>query len=351
MHTRRSFVSGLVGFLAMVSVGVALAADTTPAQPVKVPPADVIRANTLQWVAERAVKDKDVLTEIGKLWAFGETPPAADERFELVIRSFSLADPDTKAFVEACRLSAAPLLAPEAKPLTNESFGPFYLAHVRLYYGRYLAHRQMYDEALEVLKAPGLDDVADPASWLFFKAVCEHRLLKKADGLKTLDRLLNKTPDVPVRYSTLAGLMQSDLEALRDESLDEISRKMKDVERRLTLGRTGPKVRKVEDEIVASLDELIKKIEQQQGGGGGGGGQGGNSNQSGNAAQDSSVKGATAPGNVDKKKMKNEGGWGALPDKSRARAKDQISRDFPANYRDAVEQYFKKLATRTEEKK
>jgi len=347
MNTRRLIrvVTMFAVVTALVPIG--FAADKPTPQPVKVPPADVVRAGTLQWVAERGVIDKDVLTAIGKLWAFGDTVPSADERFELVIRTFALADRDTQAFIDACRLNTAPLLAPEAKPLANDSAGPFYLAHLRQYYGRYLTHRQMFEEALEVLNGPGLDSVADPASWLFFKAVCEHRLLKKSDGLKTLDRLLNHTPDVPVRYSTLAGLMQSDLEALRDESLDEISRKMKDVERRLTLGRTGPKVRKVEDEIVASLDELIKKIEQQQGGGGGGE-QGGNTNQPNDGARDSSVKGSTAPGTVDKKKTKTEGGWGSLPDKSRARAKDQISRDFPANYRDAVEQYFKKLATRTE---
>jgi hypothetical protein len=350
MNSQQKLRSMLTATVVVTLAVPGLAADKPTPQPVKVPPADVVRASTLQWVAERGVTDKELLTSIGKLWAFGDPVPSADERFELVIRSFGLADRDTQAFLDACRLNAAPLLAPEAKPLANDSAGPFYLAHLRLYYGRYLTHRQMFEEALEVLNSPGLEDVADPASWLFFKAVCEHRLLRKADGLKTLDRLVNHTPDVPVRYFTLAGLMQSDLEALRDESLDEISRKMKDVERRLTLGRTGPKVRKVEDEIVASLDELIKKIEQQQGGGGGGG-QGGPGNQPNDAARDSSVKGSTAPGNVDKKKVKTEGGWGSLPDKSRARAKDQITRDFPANYRDAVEQYFKKLATRTEEGK
>ena len=59
--------------------------------------------------------------------------------------------------------------------------------------------------------------------------------------------------------------MQHDLQGLKKDSLSEISRKMKDVERRLGLGRGGQRVQKEEDEIVASLDAIIEKLEQQGG--------------------------------------------------------------------------------------
>ena len=58
------------------------------------------------------------------------------------------------------------------------------------------------------------------------------------------------------------------------------------------------------------------------------------------------MKGATAPGDVDKKKLSNRAGWGALPPKEEARAKNLINRNFPSHYRQAVEEYFKKLASR-----
>jgi hypothetical protein len=115
------------------------------------------------------------------------------------------------------------------------------------------------------------------------------------------------------------------------------------VERRLTLGRAGQKVQKKEEEIVATLDEIIKRIEEQQGGGGGGGG---SQNRSSSPAQDSVVKGSTAPGKVDPKKLKNEGQWGDLPPRARAKAKDLIAREFPAHYRDAIEEFTKKAAAR-----
>src|SRR5262249_223782 len=151
--------------------------------------------------------------------------------------------------------------------------GRFYAANLSLFYGRYLAHRQMFEEALDVLGRTSIADVVDPASLLFFKAVCQHHLLMKNDGLTTIEQLLKNTEGVPVRYSTVASLMQCDVEGLRDQSLDEVARKMTDVERRLGLGRTGQKVQKKEDEIIVTLDELIKKIEDQQGGGGGAAGQ------------------------------------------------------------------------------
>jgi hypothetical protein len=165
----------------------------------------------------------------------------------------------------------------------------------------------------------------------------------KTEGLQTIEQLLKNTEGVPVRYSTVAALMQYDLEALREQSLDEVARKMTDVERRLGLGRTGEKVQKKEEEIVIALDELIKKVEEQNGGGGGAGGQ---ANRSTAPANDSVIKGSTAPGTVDPKKAKNTGEWGDLPFKARAKAKDQIAREFPAHYRDAIDEYTKKAANR-----
>ena len=136
---------------------------------------------------------------------------------------------------------------------------------MQLYFGRFLAQKQMYDEALELLAALETKTVVDPAGLLYFKAVCEHQLLKKTEGLATIRTLLENTTAVPLRYKTTAELMQHDLKSLKKDSLSEISRKMKDVERRLDLGRGGQRVQKQEDEIVASLDAIIEKLEQQGG--------------------------------------------------------------------------------------
>ena len=58
------------------------------------------------------------------------------------------------------------------------------------------------------------------------------------------------------------------------------------------------------------------------------------------------MKGSTAPGEADSKSYPKQGKWGDLPPKEEAKAKQLIGREFPSHYRQAVEEYFKKIAER-----
>lgn len=337
-------VLGLVCWGALLGAAAAAAESKSGGMLLAPPTAEVARAKTAEWITLRGVVDPALLSQIDKLWKFDESP-TAETVLERVVQSFSIADPETQLFVSQLGLPQTSLIPPEARILTIEELGPFYLANMRLYYARYLAHREMFEEALEMLNAADLKEAVDPASLLFIKAGCEKRLSLRKEGLATLQQLLTNTEGVPVRYSTVAALMRYDLEALEEKSLDDISWKMEDVERRLKLARAGEKVQRVEGEIISLLDELIKKIEEQSGGGGGGGAQN-NNNQPSSPAPDAVVKGATAPGKVDPKKFKQTGNWGNLKQRDRDKVKNLLSRDFPAHYRQAIEEYFKKLATR-----
>jgi|TARA_Y100001934_G_scaffold154619_1_gene185278 hypothetical protein len=42
----------------------------------------------------------------------------------------------------------------------------------------------------------------------------------------------------------------------------------------------------------------------------------------------------------------NRTGWGALPPKAEARARNILDRNYPAHYRKAIDEYFKRLAER-----
>lgn len=334
-------------WFALLAVSLCLTKTAFGADDVFSPPSPAdVRTKALQWVAERGVTDKTVLENIGREWVIEGNPLTAEETFQRVIRTLTLGDADAKKIVEACR-EAIPVASwpKEAVPMTD-AMPDFARQHLRLFVGRFLAQRQLYEEALEVLVAVDPKQVVDPASYFFQRAICEHQLLKKANAIKSLGNLLDNTQNVPERYKAVALLMRHDLEQLKEASLGEVAKKMSDVERRLILGRGGEKTQKVEEEIVEALDEIIKKVEQQQQNSGGGGGQGGNQNQSGGAAGDSSVKGATAPGEVDKKDIGNKAGWGSLAPKKAAEAKNVINRNFPSHYREAIEQYFKKLANR-----
>ena len=126
---------------------------------------------------------------------------------------------------------------------------------------------------------------------------------------------------------------------------------MTDVTRRLDLGRASEEVRKREQTIIDKLTKLIEKMEEQQkqqeqqqqqqqsqqGKGQSNGGQG-------KPMDDSRIAGAKGQGDVGRKHLGDRDGWGNLPPAEREEALQQISRDLPTHYREAIEAYFRKLA-------
>lgn len=337
--------------LLLMAIGMGLAPKVDAAVEVFAPSkVEDARSQVLGWAASQTGITTDQQRELAALWS-NEVSDDADQVLELLARSFAIVDADSASLVTACNSTSNVLLPPDASFLKQAGRDPFLIANLGLFYGRYLVERKMYDEALDVLSSIDPHRVVDPASLFFFRAVAQQGVLEIKPALQSLETLLKNVERVPVRYSAAATLMQADLQELEEKSLGEIARLMSDSERRLELGRAGEKVQGVQDRIISELDEIIKKIEQQQGGGGGSGdGQGGNNNQSDNPANDSSVKGAEAPGDVDKKKFGKDGQWGNLPQKEQAKVKSDLNRNFPSHYQRAVEQYFRKQSERTARK-
>lgn len=271
---------------------------------------------------------------------------SASALLERALTIWSGMNPAVSPVLEACRELERADAASLAGLVSRVPDSDFLSANLRAYIGRSLAELRLYDEALAALNSVPPELAIDPASLLFYRAVAAQGILETPTALSSLNLLLDRTEQVPTRYATVAELMRLELDDLQPQSLPEVARLMSDSERRLDLGRAGEQVQGVQERIVATLDELIKKIEAQQGGGGGGGSGASNSNQSSSGADDSRVKGATAPGETDSKKFGKEGTWGDLPEKQQAEAKNLINREFPSHYRQAIETYFKKLAGR-----
>jgi len=225
------------------------------------------------------------------------------------------------------------------------------LASTRTWLGRELVQARLYDEALPMLADLEATDSLDPAAVLFYRGVCRHSLLQKKEALADLRRLLENEAQAPVRFVRTAQLMIADLKPLEEDSLDEISRLMTDVTRRLDLGRANSEVEEREQTIIDKLSKLIDEMEeqqrqqqqqQQQQQASGSQGQGGSQGQ---PMQDSQIAGGSGQGDVDKKNIGQRDGWGNLPPAQREEALQQISRDLPTHYREAIEAYFRKLAT------
>src|SRR5207302_9654593 len=102
--------------------------------------------------------------------------------------------------------------------------------------------------------------------YLFHRAVAEHALLLKDQANRTIVRLLDDVAEVPDRYKMVAVLIALDMQSWREKDLGEIARKMDNIERRLELARGGPQTQKIQKEVVARLDELIKQLENQKSG-------------------------------------------------------------------------------------
>lgn len=305
-----------------------------------------IRQELQNWAGNHNVPE----AERDRMLAEWETHTSASQSAStLLVRTleaWSQVNPAVAPLLEVCRhldRADAPALAGLISRVPDSDF---LSANLRAYIGLSLAELRLYDEALAALNSVPPELAIDPASLLFYRAVAAQGILETPTALSSLNLLLDRTEQVPARYATVAELMRLELDDLKPQSLPEVARLMSDSERRLDLGRAGEQVQGVQERIVATLDELIKKIEAQQGGGGGGGSGANNSNQSSSGADDSRVKGATAPGETDSRKFGKDGTWGDLPEKQQAEAKNLINREFPSHYRQAIETYFKKLAGR-----
>lgn len=307
------------------------------------PEESVVQRELERWLDARQA-DAAARDQIKTLWQPVAGSLAADAQLDRLAASFAVADDRAAELVTLCSAPRQTPRLPDFAWLADEATPMFERANLRLFLGRWMIRNQLFDEALVQLESLEPDQVIDPAGLLFYQAIVYQRMLKKEPGLRTLDRLLEKPDALPRRYVSLARLLQSDLQQLKDDSLDHISRRMDDVERRLDLGRPGPKTRDVEDGVIKSLDKLIKELEDQAAAAAAAAGAQGNIRSS-SPAPDSTPMGGKGPGQVANRDIGHEAGWGELPPKQRQEALQQIGRDFPAHYRDLIEQYFRELAT------
>jgi hypothetical protein len=342
----------LGAFLAAGLTGTALAAESKPATvysfgTLKTPTVDAARAQAQAWLAGVQVGN-------GRSADFAAIWDAADKPLlDRVTDTFVLGDPAAAKLLAEARDPAAP--APKEVPalLRDAKLPAFYRNNLALAYAKALSGKRIYEEALDALRAAVPEQVVDPAAYYFHKAVAEHALVQKKESVHSIARLLDDVADCPERYKMVATLMFLDMQSWKDDEKDlsNIAKLMDNSERRLDLSRPGPKTQEIQKKIVFRLDELIKDIENQMKNGGqcqcpGGGSQPGpGTNQPNSPQNDSQIMTNSGPGVVDQKKLQHLAtNWGKLPEKERAKAMMELTKDLPPRYREVIENYFKTLA-------
>ena len=268
------------------------------------------------------------------------------QRLDAIVNGISMVRPDVESFVQELRAreqaSTGVKLGGFQYDIDSVVESDFVRNHVRLFYGRWLAQNHFYDESLQQLLQLPVESVLDPATLLYYRGLMQHQLLLKDECLATSKKLLENEDEIPRRYAAIGKLMVADIEPLKTDSLDEISRLMSDVGRRTGLNRTGSRVIEEEQKVIEKLDKLIENLEKQQ--------QQSQSKSRGDGQapsgpiQASQVAGGGASGETDNKRQADGGDWGDLPPAQRAAAMAEMSKDMPPHYRAVIEEYFRRLA-------
>jgi len=323
------------------------------------PALDAARAQALEWL-------KSVKSDANTLKAFNVIWDSERSLIEKVGDTLVLGDANAAKLLIEARDPKAP--APTSVPslIKDTKVNPYLRANLGLAYAKELSSRRVFEETLEALKVIKPEQVVDPASYFFTRAVAEHTLMMRKEADDSIFRLLDDVTDAPERYRMVAALMHFDMLTWQDNDLGWIARKMSVIKDRLDLTRGGKKTQQMQKEVLVRLDEMIKEMEnkqKQQGQCNGGscppGGQQQPSsgppsgNQSSGPAADSAIPNAPpGKGVVDPKRLKEIADvWGTLPEKERAKAMLELTRDMPAKYRESIEIYLKQISARSAENK
>ncbi|MFL5331268.1 MAG: hypothetical protein ACJ8C4_20450 [Gemmataceae bacterium] len=313
----------------------------------KAPPAEMVRARAEAWLAEQGKTDTVTREAFDSIW-HTERP-----LLDRLVDSLVLGLPEAGKVLADARDLEMP--APKELPaiFKDAKLNSFVKSNLALAYARSLSAKRVYEEALEALKSAVPEEVCDPAGYYFHRAVAEHALNQKGPAVISIARLIDDVTDAPERYRMVGLLMFVDMQQWKDEEkdLENIARMMDNIERRLDHARGGPKTQDLQKKVIFRLDEVIKEIENQIKNGSSQCPAGGEPQQQGNSnnpqsPQNDSIGGTNGgPGVVDPKKLKHlQENWGKLPEKERAKAMMEITKDLPPRYREVIENYFKTLA-------
>jgi uncharacterized membrane protein YgcG len=325
--------------------------------------ADAVQAKAIAWLKQATKNDSAKIAQAAALWTRPDYSTLDD-----LADTFALGSADAAQLLKVVRDPLTPPPTEVPAVLKDTKADPFFRANLGLAVARALSNRRVHEEALQVMMTVAPEQTIDPAAYLFHRAVCEHALLKKNEAGDTIVRLIQDAIDSPERFKTVGALMLLDMETWRKD-MGNVARLMNNSERRLDIGRAGPQTQKIQREVIARLDELIKELENQAKGGGGGGGGGGGSGGGGSCPdgggnggsgggarvtspmRDSQIATNGGSGRVDTARLKQiTENWGKMPAAERAKARQEVEdlvNGLSPIHREAFERYFEEINNET----
>lgn len=249
------------------------------------------------------------------------------------------------------------------RPLVNAQ-DPYLSLHAAALLARALVEQDKLEEA-QMLLTPLAKREKDLLEKTFLEAevdfllgYCQLSNLHYDQALETLQAFELQHPDAPERLRLPARQMLQELAARRPEGLGEVSDLMVYASRRLGIGQADEPVKQKQTRAVELLDKLIKEAEDQENqqsnsssGGSGEQSQGQQQGQAGGQRSDSPMQDSMRPGGKGRIGELHRSGmarpgeeWGKMPPEERERILQSLRRNFPSQYRELVEQYYRQLA-------
>jgi len=313
---------------------------------------DAAKLQSQDWLKSVGKTDDATMKAFAAIWATDRAT------LDKVADTFALGDANAATLLAEARDANAPAPIETPALLKDKKSPEFFRANLALAYAKALSNRRVYEEALDTLRQVRAEQVIDPATYFFHKAVAEHSLMLRGEATDSIARLLDDVTDSPERYKMVSILMAFDMVTWQDKDLGWIARKMDNIQRRLELNRGGKTTQKIQKEVLVRLDEMIKEKENQNKGqcnggncpGGGSPSSGpASGNQPSSPASETALPTAEGKGIADAKAKVKEMAevWGNLPEKERAKAMLELTRTLDPKYKDAIELYLKELQRRS----
>lgn len=191
--------------------------------------------------------------------------------------------------------------------------------------------------------APGADHM------LFMLGYCYIRELRYDAAKAILTRFLQTYPQAPQRLRVTATQIVTEIDRRIPGKLGDVRDLLAYAHHRIELGETGEPVAQRQQQAVALLDNMIQEAEEneknarQKSPSGGGKG---NKPQPSSGAKESRIPSGAPPGDTALRRSRVAPGeaWGKMPPREREQIIQTLQRQFPSQYRDLLEQYYRQLA-------
>jgi len=307
----------------------------------KAPPAELIA-----WLTDLPEADDALLANVRQGYSSGL---ANHRSLAELAAQFAAASPALAATVDSAASasrgdrSALHALLETPSWLADEKLPAAVRGNIALWVAGELHAGHFYEETLSWLDAVQPADVRAPHLLHFYRAVAQHQLVRLEQSRHSAEQLLKHSKQAARRHTETAKLILRDAQGVEPDSLNHVARTMNDIRRRLGLGRGDEPEQLLQQQVLDALDKKIEDAEKQQ------------QQQQQQAAgstpampstpmEESRPTNLKGPGDTDRRELAAGDDWGSLPPDERERVTQQISRDFPAYYREVIESYFRSLA-------